>query len=129
MSEASRQAEPKEPMFAEPSIGSHRNFRVAIRFFDYPDAEQLSQSSREAAQCESPARQCRVSGERGASPEGTAEIAYRSLPENTYSHQDQFLQGRDPSTSSGDSLCSSPDAAQDDRPSHAPKVLAHTATE
>jgi hypothetical protein len=50
----------KDPVFAEAARDNRRNFRIVIRFFDDHETEQLPVSSREAAECESPARKCRV---------------------------------------------------------------------
>jgi hypothetical protein len=59
-SEANRQTQSKDPYRAEADGFKAGNFRVVVRFFDNHETEQLPVSSREAAECESPARKCRV---------------------------------------------------------------------
>jgi hypothetical protein len=59
MSEANRQTQSKDPVRADSGGGNERNFRTVIRFFDECEAEQLPTSSREAEECEGPARKCR----------------------------------------------------------------------
>jgi len=71
-SEASRQTQSKDPVFADGTTGDTRNFRIVIRFFDKHESEQLRIHSREAAAWESSARKCQVSKVPGTSPSGTA---------------------------------------------------------
>jgi hypothetical protein len=56
-SEANRQTQSKDPVPLAANTGLEGIFRVVIRFFDEKDAEQRPL---DAAQCESPARQCRL---------------------------------------------------------------------
>ena len=64
MNEANRQTQSKDPVSADNSAGTERNFRIVIRFFDENEAEQLPTSNDEAAACESPEEKCRVSAGR-----------------------------------------------------------------
>ncbi len=64
-SETSRQTQSKDPAYSESATGQAGNFQVVVRFFDEQNAEFQHGPSREAAECESPARQCRVSNQKG----------------------------------------------------------------
>ena len=55
-SEANRQTESKDPVFACSGIGDAGGFRIAVRFFDEQGAEVLYDCSREAATKCSPRR-------------------------------------------------------------------------
>ena len=73
-SEANRQTQSKDPCCTGVLEGTAVSFRIVIRFLDEQNTEFLSDSSREAAACESPARKCRVSRrEDGISPVGTPQ--------------------------------------------------------
>jgi len=78
MSAANRQTQSKDPVFSSDSNHDDASFAVSIRFFDEHEAEHLPIPSREAAERESPARQCRVSTAEETSPVGTAQLGQTS---------------------------------------------------
>ena len=71
-SEASRQTEPKDPVFPEGATGTTGNFRVVVRFFDDHDAECLARSEPRSGKRMQPTAQA-VGGntrEIGKAPQG-----------------------------------------------------------
>ena len=62
-SEANRQTQSKDPVFACSVIGEARSFRIAVRFFDEQGAEVPHEPSREAAKECSPRRKPWVESE------------------------------------------------------------------
>lgn len=64
VSEANRQTQSKDLLFAEGGTGDAGSFRIEVRFFDEQGMEFFTGPSREAAPWESPARKCRVSREK-----------------------------------------------------------------
>jgi hypothetical protein len=71
MSEANRQTQSKDPAFAGTTGADAGSFRIVVRLVDETEAEHLPVSNREPAAWETPARQCRVSKEKGTSPART----------------------------------------------------------
>ena len=63
-SEAIRQTESKDPYSTGATESSEKYFHTAVRFFAEHNPEQRPITSREAAECESPARKRRVEEQR-----------------------------------------------------------------
>jgi hypothetical protein len=72
--EAHRQTQSKDPSPAAPASGDDRCSLDAARFLARRSRNRQTHSSRKAAVCESPARQCRVSASVGVSPVGTTLV-------------------------------------------------------
>ena len=64
-SEANGQTQSKDLCQLDRTLGVRENFRIAIHFYDDHGDEIHHVQSREAAECESPARKCRVSERKG----------------------------------------------------------------
>jgi hypothetical protein len=63
-SKASGQTQLKDPYHHDAGSVTERNFRIAVRFFDEYEVEQLPVLSGAVAACQNPSRECRMTKER-----------------------------------------------------------------